>query len=67
MLGCFQKNASYTSNTTLSGTNQSSSHHADTLKYAFTDGLEYNKCKLVSNFGAALMTKENTGRPNHDY
>lgn len=65
MLNCFQ-NAGCTPNPTSSGTFPSLALHADTLKYAFTDGLGYDRRQLVSNVGAALMTKEKTAKLYND-
>jgi hypothetical protein len=36
-------------------------HHADNLKYSFTDASEYNKQKLVTTPGAVSMEKARTG------
>ena len=40
------------------------SFHADKLKYVHTDAFGYNKCKLVSTLGAALMEKSMYGEKN---
>ncbi len=57
MLGCFQKKTSCIAVVTLLGVVHLSTAPVDKFKYGFTDASGYNKCKLVSTLGAALMEK----------
>ena len=65
MLGCFRQNICYSLAETMpNNIVHMTSHHADNLKYSFTDASGYNKRKLVTTPGAVSMEKARTGEKN---
>jgi hypothetical protein len=62
MLGCFRQNICYSLAVTMQNNIvHMTSHHADNLKYGFTDASGLDKRKLVTTHGAASMEKAQLG------